>query len=75
MSLQEQLAAKQLRHKLLLAAFDVGGVLPQLSAAQLLALLQHSEMLAAVLSVLTLMTDLQGERAATGPEDQPGGCV
>jgi hypothetical protein len=71
-SLQEQLAAKQLCHNLLLAAFHVGGVLPHLSAAHLLDLLEHSEMLAAVLNVLTVITDLQGERAATGPEDQPG---
>jgi hypothetical protein len=69
-ALQEQLARKALRHDMLLAALEAGGVLPRLPAAASAALFAHAEQLAAAAGALELLPEL----AAAVQEGATGAC-
>eukprot|EP00879_Flechtneria_rotunda_P024732 GHRR01026238.1.p1 GENE.GHRR01026238.1~~GHRR01026238.1.p1 ORF type:complete len:904 (+),score=333.81 GHRR01026238.1:136-2847(+) len=58
-SLRGQLQDKQIRHDLMLAAFQSGQVLQQVSPQQCRAVLEHAEMLAAVMAVLDWQRDME----------------
>jgi hypothetical protein len=73
-ALQEQLSRKGLRHDMLLAALEAGGVLPRLPAAAGAALFAHAEQLAAATGALELLPELsaavsEGAVGAEGARD------
>eukprot|EP00775_Hariotina_reticulata_P010954 gene10954-11108_t len=63
-SLRTALEIKQLRHDLLLAAYNIGDVLQQLQPQQCGLLFQHAEMLSAVLAVLDWQRATEAAAAA-----------
>jgi hypothetical protein len=70
------LETKQLRHDLLLAAYNIGDVLQQLQPQQCSLLFQHAEMLAAVLAVLDWQRAIEAAAAAAdGTGEHQGGNV
>jgi hypothetical protein len=68
-SLRALLSDKQVRHDLLVAAFQAGGVLQQLSAQQSRRVFEHAEVLAAVAAVL----EWQRQQEAAAGDAQSGG--
>jgi hypothetical protein len=70
-SLRALLADKQVRHDLLLTAYQAGGVLQQLPAQQSRRLFEHAEVLAAVAAVL----DWQRQQEAAAGDTQSGGAA
>jgi hypothetical protein len=68
-SLRALLSDKQVRHDLLLAAYQAGGVLQQLPAQQSRCVFEHAEMLAAVAAVL----EWQRQQEAAAGDAQSGG--
>jgi hypothetical protein len=76
-SLRALLADKQVRHDLLLAAYQAGSVLQQLPAQHSRSLFEHAEVLAAVAAVLEWQRQQEaaaGDAQSAGAADIMFGC-